>query len=154
MTNKDWIEHRKKEWKNIVKMIKINQLPIKIKELKMKFVLSSFLAAVIITLTGCAISPVAEQLNEDKLLLVQCREVIDGSKKLDELNQRAMINEINTNIMAIQKALQGEKVTEKSLPTVDYIVYLIAQYEQQKRTADDNYLRLQQAVQASTIIKK
>lgn len=154
MTDKDWKEHKKKEWKNIVKTIQKNKLPIKIKELKMKFILGSFLAAVIITLTGCAISPVADQLNEDKLLLVQCREVVDGSKKLDELNQRAMINEINTNIMAINKALQGEKATEKPLPTVDYIIYLIAQYEQQKRTADENFIRLQQAVQASTITKK
>lgn len=97
------------------------------------------------------VTPVASQLEEDKLLLVQCREVIDGSKKLDELNTRAMVNEINTNIMAIQKALQGIPAPAEKQITVSYVLYLIAQFEQKKQTADNDYITLQEALKTSTI---
>ena len=110
-----------------------------------------FFLSVLLLMPGCAmLQPTASQLQEDKLLLTNCRSVIDGSKKLDDLNRRAMVNEINTNIMAINKALAGEKLPEVKPITVDYVIYLISQFEETKREADDNYTRLAEAVQIST----
>ncbi len=117
----------------------------------MRAVLYAVIIGIVLALCSCTVAPVAQQLNEDKLLLTQCRSVISGEKTLDELNRQAMCNEISTNIMSINKALQGEKLPEEKPITVEYIIYLIAQFQQQKVDADNNYLRLQEALQPTTL---